>query len=182
VEHAEFHQLPPLSVDRWLAGCGRAGSLDERAGSGYDGATQHEADQGGQTMQIKKGYKQLLAEANAEIETLSPEQAIALQGQADVVFVDLRDPREMDREGKLPGAFACTRGMLEFWIDPESPYHKPIFAEDRRFVFFCAGGWRSALAAKTAQDMGLENVAHIDGGFGAWKKAGGATEPPKPRS
>jgi len=131
-------------------------------------------------MPIKKGYKQLLAEANAEIETLTPEQAIALQGQDDVVFVDLRDPREMDREGKLPGAFACTRGMLEFWIDPESPYHKPIFAEDKRFIFFCAGGWRSALAAKTAQDMGLEHVAHIEGGFGAWKKAGGPAEPPKP--
>jgi rhodanese-related sulfurtransferase len=131
-------------------------------------------------MQIKKGYKQLLAEANAEIETLTPEQAIALQGQDDVVFVDLRDPRELDREGKLPGAFACTRGMLEFWIDPESPYHKPVFAEPKRFVFFCAGGWRSALAAKTAQDMGLEHVAHIEGGFGAWKKAGGPAEPPKP--
>ena len=132
-------------------------------------------------MPIKKGYKQLLAEANAEIETLTPEQAIALQGQDDVVFVDLRDPREMDRERKLPGAFACTRGMLEFWIDPESPYHKPLFAEPKRFVFFCAGGWRSALAAKTAQDMGLAHVAHIEGGFSAWKQAGGPAETPKPR-
>jgi rhodanese-related sulfurtransferase len=133
-------------------------------------------------MQIKKGYKQLLDEANAEIQTLSTEQAIALVGKEDVVFVDLRDPREMDREGRLPGAFACTRGMLEFWIDPESPYHKPVFTEPKRFIFFCAGGWRSALAAKTAQDMGLENVAHIEGGFGAWKKAGGPTEAPKPRA
>jgi rhodanese-related sulfurtransferase len=132
-------------------------------------------------MQIKKGYKQLLAEANAEIQTLTPTEAIALYGRDDVVFVDLRDPRELEREGKMPGAFACTRGMLEFWIDPQSPYHKPIFAEDKRFVFFCAGGWRSALAAKTAQDMGIENVAHIEGGFGAWRKAGGAAEPPKPR-
>ncbi len=132
-------------------------------------------------MQIKKGYKQLLAEANAEIQTLTPTEAIALYGRDDVVFVDLRDPRELEREGKMPGAFACTRGMLEFWIDPESPYHKPIFAEEKRFVFFCAGGWRSALAAKTAQDMGLENVAHFEGGFGAWRKAGGAAEPPKPR-
>ncbi len=133
-------------------------------------------------MQIKKGYKQLLAEANAEIETLTVEQAMALHGQGDVVFVDLRDPREMEREGKVPGAFACTRGMLEFWIDPESPYGKPIFQEDKRFVFFCAGGWRSALAAKTAQDMGLEKVAHIEGGFGAWKKAGGAVDGPAPKS
>jgi len=131
-------------------------------------------------MPIKKGFKQLLAEANAEIETLTVEQAVALHGNADVVFVDLRDPRELEREGRMPGAFACTRGMLEFWIDPESPYGKPIFQEDKRFVFFCAGGWRSALAAKTAQDMGLEKVAHIDGGFGAWKKAGAPVEPAKP--
>jgi rhodanese-related sulfurtransferase len=133
-------------------------------------------------MQIKKGYKQLLAEAEAQIVTLSVPDAIAEHGKADTVFVDLRDPREMEREGKMPGAFACTRGMLEFWIDPESPYAKPIFAEPKKFVFFCAGGWRSALAAKTAQEMGLENVAHIDGGFGAWKKAGGPVEAPKPKT
>jgi rhodanese-related sulfurtransferase len=133
-------------------------------------------------MQIKKGYKQLLAEAEAVVETLTVDQAIAEHGSGDVVFVDLRDPRELDREGRMPGAFACTRGMLEFWIDPESPYHKPIFAEDKRFIFFCAGGWRSALAARTATEMGLENVAHVEGGFGAWKKAGGPVEPPKPRT
>jgi rhodanese-related sulfurtransferase len=133
-------------------------------------------------MPISKGYKQLLAEANAEIATLPVEAAIDLAGQPDVVFVDLRDPREMEREGKMPGAFACTRGMLEFWIDPASPYAKPVFAESKRFVFFCASGWRSALAAKTAQDMGLENVAHIDGGFGAWKKAGGPVEAAKPKT
>lgn len=133
-------------------------------------------------MKIKKSVKQLLDEANAEIETLSVDAAIALHGKDDVVFVDLRDPRELDREGRMPGAFSCTRGMLEMWIDPESPYHKPVFAEPKRFVFFCAGGWRSALAAKTAQDMGMENVAHVEGGFGAWKKANGPTEAPKPRS
>src|SRR3978361_227099 len=113
-------------------------------------------------MQIKKGYKQLLAEAEAEIETLPVDAAIKLAGQSDVVFVDLRDPREREREGKIPDAFACTRGMLEFWIDPDSPYAKPIFAEPKRFVFFCASGWRSALAGKAAQDMGLENVAHFE--------------------
>ena len=129
-------------------------------------------------MPIKKGFKQLLAEANAQVETLSPADAIALHGRDDVVFVDLRDPRELDREGRMPSAFACTRGMLEFWIDPESPYHKPVFAEDKKFVFFCAGGWRSALAAKTA----LEKVAHVEGGFGEWKKAGGPAEAPKPRT
>ena len=124
-------------------------------------------------MQISKGYKQLLAEANAEVKTLTVEAAIDLAGKLDVVFVDLRDPREIEREGKMPGAFACTRGMLEFWIDPESPYAKPIFSEPKQFVFFCAGGWRSALAAKTAQDMGLTDVAHLGGGFAAWKQAGG---------
>ncbi len=133
-------------------------------------------------MKIKKSLKQLLDEANAEIETLSVEAAIALHGKDDVLFVDLRDPRELDREGRMPGAFSCTRGMLEMWIDPDSPYHKPVFAESKRFVFFCAGGWRSALAAKTAQDMGVENVAHVEGGFGAWKKANGPMEAPKPRS
>src|SRR5258708_6170651 len=127
-------------------------------------------------MQSKKGYKQLLAEAEAQIETLTVGQAIAEHGKDNVVFVDLRDPRELDREGKMPGAFPCTRGMLEFWIDPESPYHKPIFAEDKRFIFFCAGGWRSALAAKTANEMGLDDVAHVEGGFSAWKKAGGRAD------
>ncbi|MGB6117309.1 MAG: rhodanese-like domain-containing protein [Mesorhizobium sp.] len=125
---------------------------------------------------ITKGYKQLLAEANAQIETLGVEVAKEARNQADVTFVDLRDPREIEREGRIPGAFHCPRGMLEFWIDPESPYHKPIFAEDRKFVFYCASGWRSALAAKAAQDMGLDKVAHVEGGFTAWRNAGGETE------
>jgi rhodanese-related sulfurtransferase len=121
---------------------------------------------------ITKGYKAMLEAANSAVETLSINEAQALHGRDEVVFVDLRDPRELEREGKMPGAFHCPRGMLEFWIDPESPYHKPVFAEDKRFVFFCAGGWRSALAAQTAREMGLSPVAHIEGGFGAWKKAG----------
>jgi rhodanese-related sulfurtransferase len=121
---------------------------------------------------ITKGYKALVEAASKEIETLTVTEAQALLGDPEVVIVDLRDPRELEREGKMPGAFHCPRGMLEFWIDPESPYHKPVFAEDKRFVFFCGGGWRSALAAKTAQDMGLKPVAHIDGGFTAWKKGG----------
>jgi rhodanese-related sulfurtransferase len=125
---------------------------------------------------ITKGYKALLAEANAAIETLDAEAVKALAGRDDVQLVDLRDPRELEREGRMPGAFHCPRGMLEFWIDPESPYAKPEFAADRKFVFFCAGGWRSALAAKAAQDMGLRPVAHMAGGFGAWKAAGGAVE------
>ncbi len=87
--------------------------------------------------------------------------------------MDLRDIRELNREGRVPGAFHCPRGMLEFWIDPQSKYHKPVFAQDKRFVFFCAAGQRSALAADTAQRMGLRPVAHIAGGFTAWKDAGG---------
>ena len=126
---------------------------------------------------ITRGYRTLLEEANARIETLTPAEAVVLHGRPDVVFVDLRDPRELDREGRIPGAVHCPRGMLEFWIDPESPYHKPVFAEDKRFVFFCAGGWRSALAASTAQEMGLRPVAHLGEGFKAWREAGGPLEP-----
>ena len=131
---------------------------------------------------ITTGYKALLEAAEREIETLSVEDAAGLHGRDDVVFVDIRDPREQQREGKMPGAFSCTRGMLEFWIDPESPYHKDVFAQDKKFVFFCAGGLRSALAAQTAQRMGLKPVAHIKGGFGAWQKGGGPVEMPQPKS
>ena len=133
-------------------------------------------------MPITKGYQQLLAEANAAITAVEPAAALADLGEPDVVFVDLRDPRELEREGKIPGAFHCPRGMLEFWIDPASPYHKPIFTEDKKFVFFCAGGLRSALAAGTADEMGLKPVAHIQGGFGAWKKAGGPVEAWTPKT
>jgi rhodanese-related sulfurtransferase len=122
------------------------------------------------SLTITKGYKDLLNEANAAVETLTPENVAELRNRDDVVLIDLRDPRELEREGKIEGAFHCPRGMLEFWIDPASPYAKPIFQENKQFIFFCAGGWRSALAAKTAQDMGLKPVAHMEGGFGAWKK------------
>jgi rhodanese-related sulfurtransferase len=125
---------------------------------------------------ITTGYKALCDAAEREIETMAVEDAIKLAGRSDTVLVDIRDIRELEREGKVPGAFHCPRGMLEFWIDPQSPYHKPIFADDKKFVFFCAGGLRSALAAQTAQHMGLAPVAHIRGGFGAWKKAGGPVD------
>jgi rhodanese-related sulfurtransferase len=128
---------------------------------------------------ITTGYKALLEAAEREIETLSVEDAAKLHGRNDVVFVDIRDPREQTREGKMPGAFSCTRGMLEFWIDPESPYHKPVFAQEKTFVFFCAGGWRSALAAQTAQRMVMKPVAHIRGGFGEWKKTGKPVDLPE---
>jgi len=132
---------------------------------------------------ITRGFKALLDEANARIRTIPAEEAISMLGREDTVFVDLRDPRELEREGRIPGAVHCPRGMLEFWIDPESPYHKPVFAQDKTFVFFCAAGWRSALSTATAQDMGLKPVAHVEGGFTAWREAGGpvdvAATPPK---
>ena len=125
---------------------------------------------------ITTGYKALLEAAEREIETISIEDALKLHGRDDTVLVDLRDIRELAREGRVPGAFHCPRGLLEFWIDPESPYHKPIFAQDKKFVFFCAGGWRSALAAQTAHHMGMQPVAHIRGGFSEWKKSGKPVE------
>ena len=124
-------------------------------------------------MPVTKGIKELLAEANAMVRTVPTAEAVALHGQEGVTFVDLRDPRELERDGMIPGAFHATRGMLEFWVDPASPYHKTIFAEDRQFVLYCASGWRSALSAKTLVDMGMTNVAHVEGGFTAWKQAGG---------
>lgn len=123
-------------------------------------------------MAMKKGYKALVDEANAEIEAVTPQEAHRLSQSEDVVLVDIRDPRELEREGRIAGAFHAPRGMLEFWVDPESPYHKPIFASGKTFVFFCAGGLRSALATKAVQDMGLAPVKHIEGGFGAWREAG----------
>ncbi|HBT02976.1 rhodanese-like domain-containing protein [Salipiger marinus] len=125
---------------------------------------------------ITRGYKALIAEAEADIETLPVAAAKPLLDDDGVQFVDLRDRRELEREGRIPGAFNCPRGMLEFWIDPESPYHKPVFASGKRIVFYCASGWRSALATKAAQDMGLHPVCHLEGGFSAWKKAEGAVE------
>ncbi|MCA1939601.1 MAG: rhodanese-like domain-containing protein [Caenispirillum bisanense] len=128
-------------------------------------------------MAITKGYKALIDEAMAEVKTLSPAEAHALLDDPSVQFVDIRDVRELERAGMIPGAFHAPRGMLEFWVDPVSPYHKPVFAEAKTFVFYCAAGWRSALATKTVQDMGLAPVAHVDGGFEAWSKAGLPTVP-----
>jgi rhodanese-related sulfurtransferase len=129
---------------------------------------------------ITLGYKALCEAAEREIETLPVEEAVKLVGRDDTVLVDIRDIRELQRDGKVPGAFHCPRGLLEFWIDPSGDYYKPVFGQDKKFVFFCAGGLRSALAAQIAQRMGLKPVAHIRGGFGAWKKAGGPVEVPTP--
>ena len=122
---------------------------------------------------IVRSAQSLVEAAAAAITGIEAPDAIALMGNASVQLVDIRDPRELARDGRIPGAFHCPRGMLEFWIDPASPYHKPVFAEDKRFVFFCGSGWRSALATKAAQDMGLAPVAHIRGGITAWIAAGG---------
>ena len=123
-------------------------------------------------MKLKKGFRQLVDEAKARITTIPLDEARRRLGEEGVVFVDLRDVRELEREGVIPGAFHCPRGMLEFWLDPDSPYYKPIFGQGKEFVFFCNGAWRSALATDTAQQMGLPNVAEMDGGFTAWKNAG----------
>ena len=133
------------------------------------------------TQTIVRGIKEMIDEANALVEVMSAEDAIAAAKQPDVILIDIRDPREIERDGRIPGAFSCTRGMLEFWIDPESPYGKPVFQEDKKFIFHCASGWRSALAAKTAHDMGLKPVAHLGGGFAAWRDAGGTVEKVEPR-
>jgi rhodanese-related sulfurtransferase len=125
---------------------------------------------------ITTGYRALLDAAEREIETVPAAEAVKLAQSGDVVLIDIRDIRELQRDGRVPGAFHCPRGMLEFWIDPQSPYHKPVFAADKRFLFFCNGAWRSALATQTAQRMGLKPVGHIAGGFKGWKEAGGRVE------
>lgn len=131
---------------------------------------------------MKVGYRQLLDEANSRITTLSREDVRDLQARDGALLVDLRDRRELERDGRIPGAFHCPRGMLEFWIDPDSPYHKAVFSEPQQFVFYCASGWRSALATRTAQEMGLQPVAHLEGGFTAWRDAGFPVEPVSARS
>jgi rhodanese-related sulfurtransferase len=121
---------------------------------------------------ITKGFQTLVDEAVAQIKTYSVAEAQAKMIDPNVQLVDVRDVRELEREGVIPGAFHAPRGMIEFWIDPASPYYKPLFGEAKEFIFFCGGGWRSALTTKVVQDMGLSPVAHIHGGFTAWKAAG----------
>ncbi len=123
------------------------------------------------------GVKDMVAAAEEQIETLTVAAALAEHGNADVVFIDLRDIRELWREGKIPGAVHIPRGMLEFWLDSESPYYRrDIFEQEKRFIFYCNLGWRSALSTQTAQNMGLAGACHIDGGFTRWVEQGGAVE------
>ena len=128
-------------------------------------------------MPITKGFRQLVDEAMEEVKTYTVEDVQARMSDPALQIVDIRDPRELERDGTVVGALHAPRGMLEFWVDPASPYFKTVFAdESREYVLFCGAGWRSALATKTLQDMGMRNVAHIDGGFAAWKKQGAPTE------
>ena len=123
-------------------------------------------------MPITKGYKQLVSEAHERVRTLGLDEAKAKLGSDDVVFVDIRDVRELEREGMIPGAFHAPRGMLEFWVDPESPYYKEIFGSDKEFILYCGSAWRSSLAAAALPDMGMDKICHVGGGFKAWKEAG----------
>ena len=128
-------------------------------------------------MSITKGYRALVDEAMAQVRTYSVAEVRARMGAPDLQIVDIRDIRELQAEGTVPGSYHAPRGMLEFWVDPESPYFKKVFADaGKEFVLFCGAGWRSALAAKTLQEMGMRNVAHIDGGFTEWVKQGAPTE------
>lgn len=125
-------------------------------------------------MKLRRGIKELLEEAESVVTPVPADEALARHGSSDVTFVDLRDVRELDREGMIPEAVHAPRGMLEFWVDPESPYHKEVFArDDTTFLLYCQSGWRSALAAKTLHEMGMDNVEHLSGGFQAWREAGG---------
>ena len=122
---------------------------------------------------MKKGFKTLLAEANEVVVTYTPAEAQVLLSDESVIFVDIRDAPELERDGQIPGAVHASRGMLEFLVDPDSPYHNPVFASGKKFLLYCASGGRSALAARQVQEMGLSSVAHIGGGLKAWKESSG---------
>ena len=125
---------------------------------------------------ITRGLAELLAEANARIATIPVDEARTLVDSDEHVLIDVREPGELRRAGRIPGAISCPRGLLEFWIDSDDPDKKAVFNQDKTYVFYCASAKRSALAARTAQEMGLDPVAHIDGGFSAWVEAGGPVE------
>jgi len=151
----QFHLIPILGARRQTS----AGNTDER---------------GSQT--ITRGYKQLVAEASSAIETIPAAEAMKHLHADDVVFIDVRDLPELERDGKIPGAVHASRGSLEFYADPESPVHKEVFASGKKLILYCATGLRSALATQRLQEMGLHRVAHIGGGMKAWKAANGLVE------
>ena len=123
-----------------------------------------------------KTLKDLLKEANSTIQSISPNEAMDLVDNSDFLFIDLRDKTELLKSGKIPGAISCPRGMLEFFIDDKSPYHKEIFAKKKNLIFYCASGFRSALGTQTASKMGIKKVSNLTGGFSAWVKSGGIVE------
>jgi rhodanese-related sulfurtransferase len=125
---------------------------------------------------LKIGYRKLMEDAAAQVRSITPEEAAVMQADGRAVIVDIRDVREVEREGRIPGSFHAPRGMLEFWVDPECPYFKPVFGEEKTFVLHCASGWRSLLATQQLQAMGLD-VVDLKGGFAAWKQAGRPVEP-----
>jgi rhodanese-related sulfurtransferase len=129
---------------------------------------------GGRT--ITTGYKQLVAEASSAIETIPAAEAMKQLHAEDVVFIDVRDLSELERDGKIPGAIHASRGSLEFYADPESPVHKDVFASGKKLILYCASGMRSALATQRLQEMGLGRLAHVGGGMNAWKAANGPVE------
>jgi rhodanese-related sulfurtransferase len=133
-----------------------------------------------QAKTMKKGFKQLVSEAKSAVKLYSTAEAVEQVGDDDVVFVDVREPAELAANGTIPGAVHAPRGMLEFHIDPESPYFMEQFGDDKEFIFYCAVGGRSALAAQTAQEMGLSNVASVEGGFNAWQESDGPTDASRP--
>ena len=125
---------------------------------------------------VQKTLKELLKEANSSIQSISPNKAMDLVGNSEFIFIDLRDKSEILKSGKIPGALSCPRGMLEFFIDSKSPYHKEIFTQKKNFIFYCASGFRSALGTETASKMGVKKVSNLTGGFSAWVKSGGVVE------
>jgi rhodanese-related sulfurtransferase len=126
---------------------------------------------------MPKSYKEMVAEANASVRALGPEEAKSLVGQPNVLFLDVREPEELRKTGKIPGAVHAVRGLLEFYADPESPAHKPQLDPAKRIIINCASGGRSALAAKTLKEMGYNDVWNLTGGMNAWQQANGPTEP-----
>ncbi|MEO0909819.1 MAG: rhodanese-like domain-containing protein [Pseudomonadota bacterium] len=127
---------------------------------------------------LKKSSAQMVSEARDRIEEIETADLIGMVEDPDVVIVDIRDIRERQRSGYIPGSFHAPRGMIEFWVDPDSPYFKDIFNEDKKFVFHCASGWRSALTVATLQDMGFE-ASHLKEGYSTWEKHGGPVEFPE---
>lgn len=126
---------------------------------------------------LKIGVKDMVAQARARIEEIETADLRDMLDDPRVLVVDIRDVRERQRKGFIPGSYHAPRGMLEFWIDPESPYFREIFGEDRKFILHCAAGWRSALSAPTLQDMGFE-AAHLREGFAGWEELGAPIEFP----